>query len=197
MNKVKWSFIVFSVVFLFSWFVSPYWVVYQIQQAVDHNQPGKISRYIDFPAVRSSLQPQVEAMLNQKLGTDQPDNFIEKFGARLNEQFSKQLVEQIVTPDGVVFLMQGKTLTEGLQDSLALGKNAVLTELRIRDQSQPANLSESTKTTVNSPQFHASYPSFNRFVIQIPAHPGTFTEFELKRDGLSWNIVAIHLPKVS
>ena len=48
------------------WFASPYWVLYQVKQAVEENQLGKLSSYIDYPAVRQSLKSQLSQYLEQK-----------------------------------------------------------------------------------------------------------------------------------
>lgn len=57
---MKKIFITAILAFVAYWFASPYWVSYQIEQAVKNNDADKLSSYIDFEQLKQSLKTQLE-----------------------------------------------------------------------------------------------------------------------------------------
>jgi len=179
------------------WFASPYWVLYQVKQAVEENQPGKLSAYIYYPAVRQSLKSQLSQYLEQKMGFEQRSNPFEQFGAQLTISLTGYLVETLVNPYGVALLLQGKEFSEVIRLT-RYERSSVVYHLPEPKKAAASFLSGSSVASASSSQtalnYKAGYLSMNRFRVQVPT-ANRYTSFILSRSGWSWKITAIELPQ--
>ncbi|KAB0630176.1 DUF2939 domain-containing protein [Acinetobacter gandensis] len=200
---------------LLIWLASPYWVLFQIHQAYEQNQPEKISKYIDYAAVKSSLKPQIQQWVVQQFALNQMPKFVQKWGMPFSANLSDAAVEVIVNPTSLMLLMQGQAIKdsvniaelrhlEQLQDwSNSFNKEVIAQE---KNQLSPSFTFQPNKTVENlqvgqKPQAirpTTKYRAWNRFDIEVPvrtaAKNAQFTIFSMQRSGVSWKIVAIQLP---
>lgn len=182
---------------LSGWLASPYWVLYQINQAIEHNQPGKLSAYIDYPAVRQSLKDQLAQRLQQKLGIEQQTHALEVWGAQLSTGLTAYTVDLLVQPDTIVWLLQGKEWTEAIRRTT--GKYSTTTQtLAVSPVSsnfvlvRSAQAASPAEPPIRREQAH--YLGLNTFQVRVPTGTTHYTDFIFNRSGLSWKMTAIHLP---
>ena len=76
--------------------------------------PEKVSVYIDYPSVRQSFKEQVNAQVVKKLATEDSDGW-EALGAMIATKMVEQIVDAVVTPEGMTMLLQGKNIKDSLR----------------------------------------------------------------------------------
>ena len=99
-------------------FASPYWVLYQINQAYQQNNAVGISKYIDFAQVKASLKPQIQQRMHTAIGIEHLPQALQKWGNQLNNALGDQLIDVVMNEQTILLLMQGKELKEGLLSHL-------------------------------------------------------------------------------
>nr|WP_174507487.1 DUF2939 domain-containing protein [Acinetobacter sp. Marseille-Q1620] len=209
MKKILILFTVIILCYLMLWFVSPYWTLYKIKQAIDRNQPELLSEYIDYPSVRKSLKPQIHQQINKKIGIDHPDTTFERLGSSLTENLINHVIDIIVTPQSISLMLQGKALKEYLLLSEIQQKSSKLEwhdkffgfvksslmERRAILSDRPSNILSldtfQTKMMVENNKIKMRYLTMSKFEVIIPNDINDKTVFIFQRDGLNWKMVEI------
>lgn len=200
MQKIKIIFGVFFLTCIVLWGASPYWVLYQINQAIQQNQPEKISQYIDFPLVRENLKKQIKQSSN-KYTTSHQHQIFEKYTDVLTTTLAEHIVDIVVTPDNLTLLIKAKQLNQHMnQHQLNQMKN-ILAELNgiasLDAQDSHLSLTSNQQTAVEkSEMIKAHYVSMNTFQVIIPLEYLGHTKFIMQRNALQWKIVKIQSTKL-
>ena len=184
-------------------FASPYWVLYQINQAYQQNNAVGISKYIDFAQVKASLKPQIQQRMHTAIGIEHLPQALQKWGNQLNNALGDQLIDVVMNEQTILLLMQGKELKEAIGLNTRATKNNINDGLGLKNtldalSSLPnieSSLPEHLPTKVASPaKRKAHYTKWNQFDIVIPTDSGSATRVIMTRAGLSWKITAVLLP---
>ena len=184
-------------------FASPYWVLYQINQAYQQNNAVGISKYIDFAQVKASLKPQIQQRMHTAIGIEHLPQALQKWGNQLNNALGDQLIDVVMNEQTILLLMQGKELKEAIGLNTRATKNNINDVLGLKNtldalSSLPnieSSLPEHLPTKVASPaKRKAHYTKWNQFDIVIPPDSGSATRVIMTRAGLSWKITAVLLP---
>lgn len=184
-------------------FASPYWVLYQINQAYQQNNAVRISKYIDFAQVKASLKPQIQQRMHTAIGIEHLPQALQKWGNQLNNVLGDQLIDVVMNEQTILLLMQGKELKEAIGVNTRATKNNINDVLGLKNtldvlSSLPniePSLPEHLPTKVASPaKRKAHYTKWNQFDIVIPTNSGSATRVIMTRAGLSWKITAVLLP---
>lgn len=184
-------------------FASPYWVLYQINQAYQQNNAVGISKYIDFAQVKASLKPQIQQRMHTAIGIEHLPQALQKWGNQLNNALGDQLIDVVMNEQTILLLMQGKELKEAIGLNTRATKNNINDVLELKNtldalSSLPnieSSLPEHLPTKVASPaKRKAHYTKWNQFDIVIPTDSGSATRVIMTRAGLSWKITAVLLP---
>ena len=184
-------------------FASPYWVLYQINQAYQQNNAVGISKYIDFAQVKASLKPQIQQRMHTAIGIEHLPQALQKWGNQLNNALGDQLIDGVMNEQTILLLMQGKELKEAIGLNTRATKNNINDVLGLKNtldalSSLPnieSSLPEHLPTKVASPaKRKAHYTKWNQFDIVIPTDSGSATRVIMTRAGLSWKITAVLLP---
>ena len=184
-------------------FASPYWVLYQINQAYQQNNAVGISKYIDFAQVKASLKPQIQQRMHTAIGIEHLPQALQKWGNQLNNALGDQLIDVVMNEQTILILMQGKELKEAIGLNTRATKNNINDVLGLKNtldalSSLPnieSSLPEHLPTKVASPaKRKAHYTKWNQFDIVIPTDSGSATRVIMTRAGLSWKITAVLLP---
>lgn len=184
-------------------FASPYWVLYQINQAYQQNNAVGISKYIDFAQVKASLKPQIQQRMHTAIGIEHLPQALQKWGNQLNNALGDQLIDVVMNEQTILLLMQGKELKEAIGLNTRATKNNINDVLGLKNtldalSSLPnieSSLPEHLPTKVASPaKRKAHYTKWNQFDIVIPTDSGNATRVIMTRAGLSWKITAVLLP---
>lgn len=184
-------------------FASPYWVLYQINQAYQQNNAVGISKYIDFAQVKASLKPQIQQRMHTAIGIEHLPQALQKWGNQLNNALGDQLIDVVMNEQTILLLMQGKELKEAIGLNTRATKNNINDVLGLKNtldalsslSNIESSLPEHLPTKVASPtKRKAHYTKWNQFDIVIPTDSGNATRVIMTRAGLSWKITAVLLP---
>ncbi|MFN5060627.1 MAG: DUF2939 domain-containing protein [Chloroflexota bacterium] len=153
---------------------TPYLTVAQMQAAAQARDGKTLAEYIDFVAVRESLNTQLTAMLANEMSQSTEDDAMGLLGAAFGSKIIELLLDAIVTPEGLIAVLNGDPMTDVL------------------DQNATQSSSTSANTTVSM-----GYQSLDTFGVTITnADTQSATTLLLRRDGLSWRLSEILLPNV-
>lgn len=153
---------------------TPYLTVAQMQAAAQARDGKTLAEYIDFVAVRESLNTQLTAMLANEMSQSTEDDAMGLLGAAFGSKIIELLLDAIVTPEGLIAVLNGDPMTDVL------------------DQNATQSSSTSANTTVSM-----GYQSLDTFGVTITnTDTQSATTLLLRRDGLSWRLSEILLPNV-
>ena len=149
-----------------------------MRKAVQNNDAVYVSDHVDFPQLRESLKATFKTQMAKEVATSDADGF-EAFGAALGAMMIGPMVDALVTPEGLIEMMQGKDLGEIAPASA--GSNS-------GSSSTPANQAKMNVTK-------AGYENLSRFVVKV-GEPSEEESLSLvfSRHGLfSWKLARIRL----
>jgi hypothetical protein len=155
-------------------YASPYLTLYQMYQAVERGDAQTISNSVDFPALRESVKENLQSVV-LKQTAKQNNPILNLIGAALGSALADPILDRMVTPEGVMALLEGRRLQAGADGG---------------DQS----LSEKAAQVDVNPR----YESFNRFVVSVKPKGEDVppVDIVLSREGLGWKITGVRLPKL-
>ncbi|WP_228203268.1 DUF2939 domain-containing protein [Acinetobacter sp. CFCC 10889] len=177
------------------WLASPYWMLYQIHQAIEQNQAAKISKYIDFPQVQASLEPQIQQKIIQAIGLQNNPTWLGQLGEDMSEKIAHQVAQILLTPESIMLFMQGKQLKETVRLPKLSVNNTVEKILPFEKQASDQFLSVKNTpslTTVNINQVKTHYISLNTFQVIVPTFSSKETKFIFKRHYIKWKLIGIY-----
>lgn len=160
-------------------YLSPYFAVRAIGVAAKDQDTDALNELVDFPAVRESLKATLNAKLAKNVGELKSDNPFAGFGAMLVQSLVNSAVDAMVTPSGMIGVMNGKVAADGKPPTGEIGK--------------PMPLFSSEADGV---QRELSYKSFNRFQVRTSntATPDTYLTLHMRREGaFSWKLHRIEM----
>ncbi|WHP04734.1 MULTISPECIES: DUF2939 domain-containing protein [Acinetobacter] len=183
-KKLQVSIVVIILLVFVYVYASPYLVIYQIRQALKHEDSTALASYVDFPSVRQGIKDQLNTELVKKFPehAQASEGGFAAFGALLASSMVDKMVDVMVSPQGVAMLLQGKKLKESLPFQAQPEQS----------EQQQTQAGEQAKEKLS---YHGKYQSFNRFTVEI-RHPQKQPPINviLQRQGLSWKVTQIVLP---
>ena len=195
MRKISYFLSFLVMLSLVLWLASPYWMLYQIHQAIEQNQAAKISKYIDFPRVQASLEPQIQQKIIQAIGLQNNPTWLGQLGEDMSEKIAHQVAQILLTPESIMLFMQGKQLKETVRLPKLSVNNTVEKILPFEKQASDQFLSvknTQSLTTVNINQIKTHYISLNTFQVIVPTFSSKETKFIFKRHYIKWKLIGIY-----
>lgn len=157
-------------------YASPWYTLHQLKTALAERDAVALAEHVDFPALREHVKQQINgAMAESVKATVGADNPFAAMGQALVSSMTNKMVDAMVSPAGVVALVN---------------KSAVSDEKVDGAETQPAARTDS------KPRYTASYASWNSFVIRPTARQEDGGGLVLRRHGLwSWKLSAIEISR--
>ncbi len=156
---------------------SPYLTVKWMAEAAAAKDTAKVAQYIDFPALRESVRPQVEHAASEigasrgPQGNDPFANFARGLASSVATRMAFDMVDQYVSPEGLDNIIQGRVgarLGSGDPNAIpAMFQRAVF-----------------------------SRPDLSHTVITLQPNPSIseYLRLILTRTGLSWKLTGASIP---
>jgi hypothetical protein len=165
------------------WFYStPYLAVHSMRAAVDAKDAPKLSRYIDFPAVRESVKATLNAkMMSQMAKINKSESPFAGIGAAFAMAMVGPMVDAMITPEGMAMMMKGERPTPDRASAPAR-----------QPELQP--VAQKSEPEIETSMF---YEGFDQFVVTVKqvASSDEPIGFVMQRQGLfSWKVVSVRLP---
>jgi Protein of unknown function (DUF2939). len=155
---------------------APYLSVRAIQKGLAENDSATLVRYIDFPSLRRNLKEQLNATYLRE--SEGQTNFLSALMNGFKAKLVDNMVESLITPEGLANLMAGKR-------SLSQAGETPPT-------APPAEKLAEKKKVFDDARF--SYDSLEQFSVWLPNSKGTEMRLILQRRGAIWKLVNITLP---
>ncbi len=163
---------------------SPWWTMWNVEQAARAGDAGAVAKVVDFPAVRASLSPQLTAKLQAALDREQakPASILDKITLFASKLFVPKPVDTLVTPEGVAYMLKTAEAPEW-KNPIAHDKATAASATT----SQPSlDLWHSGYAGDDLDQFHAT--------VANKLQPGHTVSVKMLRRGfMTWKIIAIDL----
>lgn len=155
----------------------PYLAVAEIKTGIIDQDADLLAARIDFPTLRQNLKDQVNAAMMKSAAQDLQDNPLAALAAGLATRVVDSMVDSLVTPAGLAQVM------EGHRPAKSIAKPSVPVETR------------PPKTEELFQNARYTYDSLSQFSVWVPNDAGQETRFVLQREGLSWRLVNLVLPR--
>lgn len=187
---------------------TPYIALYAIHRAVERNDAEAVSRYVDFPALRENIREKVLAQMPVVAPeSSSSGRGLGDLGQRLAMAAANQMVDRMVSPEGVMMLMEGKVSLQQLPQLPQLSTTPQAQQppagsLPPPTQTPPdPQVQEPVTTSVDRAQarnrardVRVSYQGWSKVRVGVPREPGGLI---FRRDGLwGWRLVAVELPEL-
>ena len=194
-----------------AFYSTPYIALYSIHRAVERNDAEAVSRYVDFPVLRENIREKV--MDHMAAITPPPSSgVLGDLGQRLAIVAANQMVDNLVTPEGVMMLMDNNgSLQQLAQQVPQLPSLPQAPAPQAQPQPQAPQAAPALPSPPESPQaqgapsvdtaqarsrardVRVSYQGWSKVRVGVPREPGALI---FRRDGLwGWRLVAVELPE--
>lgn len=173
----KWLALLAAILALLVAYVAagPFLTVNAIRDAVETRNTARLSRHVDFPALRGSIKLQVDDYLVSRAGADVQSSLFGAIGLRIASGMAGSAVDTMVTPAGLAAMMGGQTLWNRVTGR----------EVRVDPDATPPDALEDAAYRFESP---------SRFTATVIDDAGEPVAFVLTRRGLSWKLSDVRLP---
>lgn len=177
-RKIRFIFIGSISLLIGFFFWSPYWVMYKVQESIEKNDTNKLVKYVDFYTLQSNTKNTLKHFLDMQTEKNRTSNEAQRFGQLMFMAFIGQIIEKMVTPEGLAVILKGKALSENLNPEMIEDDHTA----KSTDPKGNTNLA----TTMH-------YESLNRFILTIQVEKQTTSmDFIFYREGLfSWKLADI------
>ena len=162
---------------------SPYYTVYRLVQAARAGDAKTVSSFVDFPAVRSSLKPQLQGYLADEIGREnaKPHSIWDRLGLALAPYLVGTSVDLLVTPQNVAAMIR-----TGRPPHIS---NPVGTQPRLDDDKGPGD----------SRALHLGYvgDDLDQFHAEVASRANAHARVDLRllrRGFFTWRVVSLDLP---
>jgi hypothetical protein len=175
----KWlALIVIVLVLALGWLAAgPFIAINGIRSAVQAQDAAKLSQYVDFPAVRSSLKQQVDDYVVRRAGADVQSNLLGAIALRLASGATDGIVDAMATPAGLAAVMEGRNFWHRLSGSRS---------------SDDAYATAPPRDPLAGAKYR--YESLSRFTATVNNADGDPVVFVLSRQGVTWRVTEVRLP---
>jgi len=145
-------------------YLSPYIAIRSLREVAAAGDAVALAERVDFPAVRESLRQSVAARVSGQVGGGKEGTLLGAIGASLAMALMGPVIDAMVTPEGVLALMNGET---------PRGEDA--------DPSQRVQEEDAAQTTIR-------YRDLNHFVLSVVKDDSSDAPVELvfRRENLFW-----------
>lgn len=162
------------------YYASPWITLNNLRSDAMAGKADKMSEYVDFPSLRESLKSQIQAVMMGSLSKPElKDNPFSGLAMVMAGSIVEGLVNTMASPNGIVNMVQGKDLREGVA-------------------AQPSASASGPDSPAPTKAFNGSvnYDGLSRVIVKGKDAKPDAPYIVMKREGLfSWKVVDIQLGK--
>lgn len=175
----KWlALVVIVCVLAAGWLVAgPFIAIHGIRGAVRDQDAARLSGYIDFPALRTSLKQQVDGYVARRAGPDMQSSLLGAIALRVAGGATGGIVDAMATPAGLAALMEGRNFWHRLEG---------------RRSGEDPYAAAPPRDPLEGARYRYESPS--RFTATVRNADGDPVVFVLSRQGLAWKVTDVRLP---
>ncbi|MEJ8845053.1 DUF2939 domain-containing protein [Variovorax rhizosphaerae] len=176
-RRLYWVAALVAVLVAAALYFGPHWTVYRMRKAIEARDATALASQVDFPALKESVKAQLMTKMSGLMNSSGlKDGPLAGVGQMLGTGLINQTVDALVTPTGVMLLMQqGKFPAPGTPGTPGTSP-------------PPASKDPST-----APRYALDFLDFS--TVEIRARDGLPARFVLRRHGVFfWKLSAVELP---
>lgn len=172
-NKIVVGAVAAGVVAAALLYASPYLALRSIGKAIERKDADAVSEYVDFPALRESIKGHLMLKMQEQMQTpEMKSNPFASFGQVLAMGLVNQLTESLVSPAGVMLMLEN-------------GKPGKPSDVAA------AGVGIDTQGDKSRKDFAVDYQGWSKVFVHPKNQPGGFI---FKREGLmGWKLVAVKM----
>ena len=152
----------------------PYLAINGIRNVVASGDYGKLSYFVDFPKLRESVTPQIQARITRDIQQRLGRGNTATAATDVVTLISKPAIDAMMSPLGVATLLTGSTLANKFT-----GKKGPDGHAHAIDPLKDAR---------------THYVSMSRFTATVTTDEGKLLVFVFERNGLTWKLTGLILP---
>lgn len=188
-HKFLWGGIVLALLAAALFYATPYITLFRIHRAVERSDAEAVSRHVDFDLLRES----VRAKVTSEITRNAPQGAMAGLGQAVALGVANQMVDSMVSPAGVMRLMEGKgalTQLSGLVQKPAAPSSPVPPAPPAAGGPSPAP--EAAAAARERARIRVSYQDWSQVRVGLQDTPGALI---FRRDGwVGWRLSAIEWP---
>ena len=163
---------------------TPYIALYSIHRAVERNDAEAVSGFVDFPVLRENIREKVMDHMAGATGQQSGTGALGGIGQILATAAANQMVDALVSPEGVMMLMEGAG---------SLKQMPQLQQLPQRPQGDGVKSVDAEQLRNRARDVRVTYQGWSKVRVGVPREPGALV---FRRDGLwGWRLIAAELPE--
>ncbi len=159
----------------------PYITVAAIREGIADNDAEKLTENIDFPMLRQNIKDQLNASAKAESERNSENNIFSALMSGFKTKLIDNMVESMITPEGIANLMAGKKSLSPQEPTSA------------PSPSPSPSPSQERKDVFKDARF--TYDSIDSFSIWIPNAKNGEMRLVLQRRGVTWKLVNMSLPQ--
>jgi hypothetical protein len=184
-HKFLWGGMVVVLLAAAVFYATPYITLFRIHRAVERSDAEAVSRHVDFDALREN----VRAKVTSEITRNAPQGAMAGLGQAMALGVANQVVDSMVSPTGVMRLMEGK-------GALAQLSGVAQRPAEPPTQTQPAPPPQAPSPDISVARERArirvSYQDWSQVRVGLQDTPGALI---FRRDGwVGWRLSAIEWP---
>ena len=192
-----------------AFYSTPYIALYSIHRAVERNDAEAVSRYVDFPVLRENIREKVLAhMAAATPEVSSHGRGLADLSQRLAVTAANQMVDRMVSPEGVVVLLGGAGSLPQLSQLPQRSPSPQVqqpsaTPVPPSPQASPGPQAQGqgaapavdvAQARSRARDVRVTYQGWSKVRVGVPREPGALI---FRRDGLwGWRLVAVELPEL-
>ena len=188
-HKFLWGGIVLALLAAALFYATPYITLFRIHRAVERSDAEAVSLHVDFDLLRES----VRAKVTSEITRNAPQGAMAGLGQAVALGVANQMVDSMVSPAGVMRLMEGKgalTQLSGLVQKPAAPSSPVPPAPPAAGGPSPAP--EAAAAARERARIRVSYQDWSQVRVGLQDTPGALI---FRRDGwVGWRLSAIEWP---
>ena len=174
----------------------PFWTIHRIKSAIESQDPEKLARLVDFPALRSSLKEQLTARVAKEAASGSRAVPFAGLAAGFSARLAEGLVDSVVTPAGITVLIGSLLRQTGAEGRPEPGPSRGVAKPLPGPDPGEAKAPEGSVAPELELFSNAryAYDGLSRFSVWVKEDRDLEIRFVLIREGLSWKLAEVILP---
>lgn len=156
----------------------PYCTLHQLRLAIETRDTGRLDNQVDFPRLRENIKLQLNARAAQSAPPRWRESPLAGLAMGLATQVINGAVDALVTPAGLLGLLEQQTVPAAQDDSS-------------RDPATPA---PPDRREIEVRDVQTRFESPSRFAVEATTRQGERLRIILSRQGLKWRVTDLIVP---
>jgi len=176
-------------------YASPYWTMREMRTAIVAKDADAFSSHVDFPALRENVRAQLLTKMKEHMPAETGGvSGLEALGMAIGMGVANQVIDTMVTPDGVMTMMgSGNTDFKQADDEPSASASDAPVQDPAPAASQPSD--EQANNDSSKMRYAVGYKNWSTVTVSASNAKSETLQFIFKRDGFwSWKLSAIQFP---